>query len=235
MSRIHPASAANASMLPLAAKRVHGNRPRLASSAVWVLSVSMMAIASSTTSAGRNRPYAEQRARSRARDRSHHLPTQVVVNLRGGHGASVSSADPIAPNGGVAEIDIVPIPEGPPSVPFQCTPTAQEFRPLAQIERFIPDPLPAPLFQGSCGIGGNMVVILGNGNQVTYGPCFRPASIEHCGPRRSTSRATASVRQGVAPAAVRGRSALGSNVLEKRWWNSRPRTHGPLTKTLPRL
>jgi hypothetical protein len=86
---------------------------------------------------------------------------------------------PISANGGVVEVDLVPIPEGPPSVPFQRTPTAQPFRPLAQIERFIPDPLPAPLFQGLCGMGGNMVVTLGNGKQVTYGPCYRPASIDH--------------------------------------------------------
>lgn len=85
---------------------------------------------------------------------------------------------PISPNGGVAEIDLVPIPEGPPGVPFQRTPTVEAFRPLAQIERFIPDPLPAPLFQGLCSSGGNMVVILGNGKQVTYGPCHRPASID---------------------------------------------------------
>jgi len=84
---------------------------------------------------------------------------------------------PISANGGVAEIDIQPIPEGPGLV-FQRTPTSRWVRPLSQIERFIPDPLPAPLFQGLCGMGGNMVVILGNGRRVTYGPCHRPAAID---------------------------------------------------------
>lgn len=84
---------------------------------------------------------------------------------------------PISANGGVAEIDIQPIPEGPGLV-FQRNPTSRGVRPLAQIEQLIPDPLPAPLFQGLCGMGGNMVIILGNGKRVTYGPCHRPASID---------------------------------------------------------
>ena len=84
----------------------------------------------------------------------------------------------VSASGGVTEIDIQPIPEGP-GLAFERAPTARGVRPLAEIERFIPDPLPPPLFQGLCGMGGNMVVILGNGKQVTYGPCNRPASIDH--------------------------------------------------------
>jgi len=73
-------------------------------------------------------------------------------------------------NGGVAAVDIRPIPEGPePKSPAR----------VAQIERFIPDPLPAPLFQWFCGTGGDLVITLGNGTEVTYGPCRRPASIDH--------------------------------------------------------
>lgn len=87
-------------------------------------------------------------------------------------------ATSVSANGGVTEIDLQPIPEGPGLV-FERAPTARGVRPLAEIERFIPDPLPPPVFQGLCGMGGNMVVILGNGKHVTYGPCYRPTSIDH--------------------------------------------------------
>ncbi len=88
-----------------------------------------------------------------------------------------SQAIPVAANGGVTEIDLVPAPEGPP-VSFKRVPTtAGGVFPLGPAERFIPDPLPAPLFQWLCDRGGDMVVILGNGKEVTYGPCYRPASI----------------------------------------------------------
>ncbi len=127
-----------------------------------------------------------QRARGQMRSRATILVLLVAAALVG---LGVADLGPITPvfyrpipisaNGGVAEIDIVPIPEGPSSVPFRRTPTDQAFTPLATIERFIPDPLPAPLFQWLCGVGGNMVVILGNGKQVTYGPCYRPASMDH--------------------------------------------------------
>jgi hypothetical protein len=84
----------------------------------------------------------------------------------------------ISANGGVTEIHIQPVPEGPRLV-FVRAPTTQDVRPLAQVDRFIPDPLPPPRFQRLCGMGGNMVVILGNGKHVTFGPCYRPTSINH--------------------------------------------------------
>ncbi len=84
----------------------------------------------------------------------------------------------ISANGGVREMDVQPVPEGPGLV-FKRAPRTEGVRPLAQIEQFIPDPLPPPLFQGICGMGGNMQVILGNGRHVTYGPCYRPTSINH--------------------------------------------------------
>ncbi len=84
---------------------------------------------------------------------------------------------PIAENGGVTEVDLIPAPEGPPLAFRRVATTAGGVRPLSPAERFIPDPLPAPLFQWLCDRGGNMVVILGNGKQVIYGPCYRPASI----------------------------------------------------------
>jgi hypothetical protein len=76
---------------------------------------------------------------------------------------------PVAANGGVAQISVRPVPEGPPS-----NSTAPL---LAQLEPYIPDPLPAPLNQWFCNVGGDLVVTLGNGKQVVYGPCYRPASI----------------------------------------------------------
>jgi hypothetical protein len=73
-------------------------------------------------------------------------------------------------SGGVLAVDIRPIPEGP---------QPQSRPPIDQIEPYIPDPLPTPLFQWFCGAGGDLVVTLGNGMQVTYGPCYRPPSIDH--------------------------------------------------------
>lgn len=76
----------------------------------------------------------------------------------------------ISANGGVVEVDIRPIPEGP---------EPNSLPPIDLIKSYIPDPLPAPLFQWFCGTGGDLVVPLGNVRQVTYGPCYRPASIDH--------------------------------------------------------
>jgi len=81
-------------------------------------------------------------------------------------------------DGGVAEIGIQPIPEGPPGPVFARTPARQGVRSLALIEAYIPDPLPAPLNQWFCRQGGDLTVALGNGRQVIYGPCYRPASID---------------------------------------------------------
>jgi hypothetical protein len=76
---------------------------------------------------------------------------------------------PIAANGGVTQIGIHPVPEGPPN--NSAAPT------VAQLKPYIPDPLPAPLNQWFCNVGGDLVVILGNGKHVVYGPCYRPASM----------------------------------------------------------
>src|SRR4051794_21528260 len=76
---------------------------------------------------------------------------------------------PITPIGGVAAVDLRPIPEG----PQLSSPR------IDLIEPYVPDPLPTPLFQWFCRTGGNLVVTLGNGRQVTYGPCYRPALIDH--------------------------------------------------------
>ena len=76
----------------------------------------------------------------------------------------------IAANGGVATVDIRPIPEGPQPTNLPS---------IDMIQAYIPDPLPAPLFQWFCRTGGDLIVRLGNGQEVTYGPCYRPASIDH--------------------------------------------------------
>ena len=72
-----------------------------------------------------------------------------------------------------------PDPEGPVGPGFERTPTTENSKPLSLIERFIPDPLPAPLAQAFCGGGGDLVVTFADGQQLTYGPCHRPASIDH--------------------------------------------------------
>jgi hypothetical protein len=74
---------------------------------------------------------------------------------------------PVAAGGGVVGVEIRPIPEGPPSKGVA----------LDQLIPYVPDPLPAPLFQWFCSTGGSLTVNLGDGTEVTYGPCFRPASI----------------------------------------------------------
>jgi hypothetical protein len=85
---------------------------------------------------------------------------------------------PVAANGGVTEIDLQPVPEGP-AVSFMRAPTqAGGVFPLAPIARLIPDPLPPPQFQWLCDQGGDLIVHLGNGKEVVYGPCYRPASID---------------------------------------------------------
>jgi hypothetical protein len=64
----------------------------------------------------------------------------------------------------------VDIPEGPITQPFERVTTGNA-RPLREIETFIPDPLPAPLDQRGCEIGGSLVISLADGRTVTYGPC----------------------------------------------------------------
>ena len=101
----------------------------------------------------------------------------VIAALVAGGGVGVGPVTPvfyrpipIAANGGVAGVAVLPIPEGP-------QPSGGP--PIDVLEPYIPDPLPAPLFQWFCGSGGDLIVTLGNGTQVTYGPCYRPASIDH--------------------------------------------------------
>jgi hypothetical protein len=85
------------------------------------------------------------------------------------------------PNPGAGRADVVRlrtvyIPEGPITPPFERVPTGFS-RPLSEIEAFIPDPLPAALDQRGCTVGENVVITLADGRTVTYGPCYRPSSI----------------------------------------------------------
>lgn len=85
---------------------------------------------------------------------------------------------PVAASGGVTEIDVVLVPEGPTLSVRDVPSRAGGVIPLASVQRFIPDPLPAPEFQWICDRGSDMVITLRSGKQVTYGPCRRPASID---------------------------------------------------------
>jgi hypothetical protein len=102
------------------------------------------------------------------------VATGAGIAVIGGSAVGVGPFSPliyrttsISANGGLAAVAIQAVPEGPP-------PNAV---PLAQLEPYVPDPLPAPLFQWFCSQGGDLTVTLGNGTTVTYGPCYRPDAI----------------------------------------------------------
>lgn len=83
-----------------------------------------------------------------------------------------------AEHGGLIRLQLQPVPEGPQSPPFESSPSSEGAKPLSLVARYIPDPLPAPLYQGpTCRSGGDLVVTFGDGSTITYGPCKRPPSI----------------------------------------------------------
>ena len=84
---------------------------------------------------------------------------------------------PVRAHGGIVSLRLAPIPEGPNSL-IERTPSNPRSPRLSSVERFIPDPLPAPLQQWGCGTGGDLVVTFADGYQISYGPCHRPASID---------------------------------------------------------
>lgn len=94
-------------------------------------------------------------------------------------GAMLSQPTSASSNGGVIAVSIQPRPEGPPGPDFVRVPQLPGQRPLKEIDSFIPDPLPPPIAQWFCGQGGNLTVTLGTGRTITYGPCYRPPSIDH--------------------------------------------------------
>ena len=76
----------------------------------------------------------------------------------------------------IAGITIQPIPEGP-TLNWNHAPTSPPSEQQSQIEAAIPLPLPAPEWQTpGCG-GGNLIVHIRDGRDITYGPCRHPASI----------------------------------------------------------
>ncbi len=93
-------------------------------------------------------------------------------------GCTSNAADIGIPKERVVRLEIDPYPEGPPSIPFVRGDSHADTLPISRVERWIPSPLPAPLDQGSCEFGGNLLVELTDGTVVTYGPCHRPPSID---------------------------------------------------------
>jgi hypothetical protein len=78
----------------------------------------------------------------------------------------------------IASIHLQPVPEGPVSPFFRPHPTRIDDQPLALVADLIPDPLPRPLNQPfGCDHGGDLIVMLKNGKQITYGPCSYPWQI----------------------------------------------------------
>ena len=76
----------------------------------------------------------------------------------------------------IASIQLQPIPEGPTLI-WNHAPTSPPSEQQSQIEAAIPLPLPAPELQTpGCG-GGDLIVHLRDGRDITYGPCRHPASI----------------------------------------------------------
>jgi hypothetical protein len=91
--------------------------------------------------------------------------------------SAVVSIDP-DDHGGIRSLQLVPFPEGPDSPLFEREPSEVSV-PLSAVSSSIPDPFPAPRWQGlTCTMGGDLVVTFGDGSTVAYGPCKRPAQIE---------------------------------------------------------
>ena len=75
----------------------------------------------------------------------------------------------------VFHVQLVAEPSGSPGAIFSNTPTAGQFR-LREIRPMIPQPLPSPIVQ-TCTTGTDVVMTLGSGHIVTFGPCRLPSSI----------------------------------------------------------
>jgi hypothetical protein len=78
----------------------------------------------------------------------------------------------------IASIHLQPVPEGPTSPMFVPTPKSAYEKPLALVRGLVPDPLPRPLDQPrSCDHGGDLIIVLNDGREITYGPCDYPWEI----------------------------------------------------------
>jgi hypothetical protein len=67
-----------------------------------------------------------------------------------------------------------PVPEGPTGPLFVSRPHHLDELPLGLVRSFVVAPLPAPLHQPHCGGGGDLVIVLEDGREITYGPCRWP-------------------------------------------------------------
>lgn len=76
----------------------------------------------------------------------------------------------------IASIQLQPVPEGP-TLLWNNPPSSPYSELRSQIEAAIPNPLPAPEFQPPGCTGGDLIVHLRDGRDITYGPCRHPASI----------------------------------------------------------
>jgi hypothetical protein len=78
----------------------------------------------------------------------------------------------------IASIRLQAVPEGPPGPLFTPRPRLVGDQPLAVIRDLVPDPLPRPSEQPvNCPGGGDLVVGLKSGGEITYGPCRWPWQI----------------------------------------------------------
>jgi hypothetical protein len=79
--------------------------------------------------------------------------------------------------GQIRSIHLQPVPEGPTGPLFVPQPRHADELPLALVRSFVITPLPAPLDQPHCGGGGDLIIVLKDGRQITYGPCRWPWQI----------------------------------------------------------
>ncbi len=82
-------------------------------------------------------------------------------------------------HGQIVEVRQAPVPEGPPGPTFtRDVGRNSVFLSLKLIEPYIPKPLPDPLDQNGCTMGGSVFIKFDDHAEVEYGPCRTPASID---------------------------------------------------------